>query len=411
MNISAGGEFENRSVKILKGINHLLLFCFGTLVFTLPMAHTESIRAFSLAIPAALWILKMVLERRWIWIRTPLDLPIAAFTTVGAFSLLGAVDFGYSLNEYTGEWLLGVFLFYLAANHFRQEQIKPLLIVMLCGNLIMVAYGVYEFFHRGGSLFDYQIRSQSLHYGYGAFSTYLVTVLPYLLLGLLACGKDHVFRWFLLLLFLGNLFVLYLTQARGAWVAAVLLLLWAGWRHLSKRNMLLLGALGLILALTIFPKEVIRHHAPLLRPDAPPAQIETGQARWELIKFSLERIREKPFQMLGFGQRSFVKKYPDFYNKYKGARLWHAHATFLNIAFQTGLQGLALFIYLIYGLLKFTYNKARTEKLPLRKFYFQATFLMIIVFFVRNLTDDFFKDDSALLFWLLAGVAASLKEG
>jgi O-antigen ligase len=174
--------------------------------------------------------------------------------------------------------------------------------------------------------------------------------------------------------------------------------------------MLFLGALGLILALTIFPKEVMQHHAPLLRPDAPAAQIETGQARWELIKFSLDMIREKPFQMLGFGQRSFVKKYPDFYNKYKGARLWHAHSTFLNIAFQTGLQGLALFIYLIYGLLKFHYNKARAEKLPLPKFYFQATFMMIILFFVRNLTDDFFKDDSALLFWLLAGVAVSIKE-
>jgi O-antigen ligase len=238
-----------------------------------------------------------------------------------------------------------------------------------------------------------------------------VTVLPYILLGFFAIGKEHPIRWFILLVFLGNLFVLYLTQARGAWVAAFLLLLWAGGMYLSKKTLLFLGALGLLLFLTIFPKEVMRHHAPLIRPDAPAAKIETGQARWELIQFSLEMIKENPFQMLGFGQRSFVKKYPEFYSKYKGALLWHAHNTFLNITFQTGLQGLALFIYLIYGLLKYNYKRAREEKIPLQKFYFQATFMMIVVFFVRNLTDDFFKDDSALLFWFLAGVVVSIHKG
>jgi O-antigen ligase len=115
--------------------------------------------------------------------------------------------------------------------------------------------------------------------------------------------------------------------------------------------------------------------------------------------------------MLGFGQRSFVKKYPEFYNQYKGALLWHAHNTFLNITFQTGLQGLALFIYLLYSLLKYNYNMGREERIPWRKFYFQATFMMIIIFFVRNLTDDFFKDDSALMFWFLSGVAVSVRKG
>ncbi len=33
-----------------------------------------------------------------------------------------------------------------------------------------------------------------------------------------------------------------------------------------------------------------------------------------------------------------------------------------------------------------------------------ATFMMIITFFVRNLSDDFFIDDSALLFWFLSGI-------
>jgi hypothetical protein len=33
-----------------------------------------------------------------------------------------------------------------------------------------------------------------------------------------------------------------------------------------------------------------------------------------------------------------------------------------------------------------------------------AAFMMVITFFVRNLSDDFFIDDSALLFWFLSGI-------
>jgi hypothetical protein len=33
---------------------------------------------------------------------------------------------------------------------------------------------------------------------------------------------------------------------------------------------------------------------------------------------------------------------------------------------------------------------------------------MIIAFFIRNLSDDFFVDDSALLFWFLVGTGMAI---
>jgi hypothetical protein len=36
---------------------------------------------------------------------------------------------------------------------------------------------------------------------------------------------------------------------------------------------------------------------------------------------------------------------------------------------------------------------------------------MIITFFVRNLSDDFFVDDSALLFWFLSGAVLAIGKG
>jgi O-antigen ligase len=396
--------------KAIQGIDHFTLFCFCVLVIFLPIRETETIRAFSMGIPLGLWIIKMIIQRKWLIRRTPLDIPILLFTLVAALSLITAVDLVYSADEFQAEWLTGIVLFYLVVNNFREEQLKYLLGALLLGNLLMVSYGIYDFFHRGGSLFTYQVRAGSLHSGFGTFGTYLITILPYLLIAVFIVRRISN-RLTLLCLLLLNFFALYLTHSRGSWIAATILLLLAGWRFLPKKILIVSMATAAVLFFFLAPQTIIKHHAGVISSGAPPTSIETGQARWELIKFSLEKIKESPFQMLGFGRRSFVKKYQDFYLQYKGALLWHAHNTFLNIAFQTGLQGLAIFCFLIYKLIKYCYGRANFENSLLPKYFLLATLLMVITFFVRNLSDDFFIDDSALLFWFLSGAAVSLRRG
>jgi O-antigen ligase len=393
--------------KAVQGIDRFILFCFCVLVIFLPIAHTETIRAFSFGIPLGLWIIKMILQRKWLIQKTPLDIPILLFTVFAALSLITAVDFRYSLEEFIGEWVTGIVLFYLFVNNFREEQVKYLLGALLLGNLLMATYGIYDFFLRGGSFFAYQIRAGSLHSGFGTFSTYLNTILPYLLVAVFFVRKISSRLALLFLLFL-NFFALYLTYSRGAWVAAAILLLLVGWRFLPKRVLLLSAVLAAAILFLLVPHGIIKHYAGVTISGKPTVALETGEARWELIKFSLERIKENPFQMLGFGRRSFVKKYGGFYGKYKGALLWHAHDTFLNIALQTGIQGLAFFVFLIYKLLKYFYQGASRAKSSMAKFFLVATFMMVITFFIRNLSDDFFVDDSALLFWALSGVTVFL---
>jgi len=70
-----------------------------------------------------------------------------------------------------------------------------------------------------------------------------------------------------------------------------------------------------------------------------------------------------------------------------------------------------IFCFFLYKILRYCYDKARLEEFPVKKFYFWATFFMIIAFFVRNLYDDFFIDDSALLFWFLSGAVLALRKG
>ncbi len=393
-----------------KYLNQFSIFCLCVLVIFLPIAHTETIRALALGIPGGIWILRMIWRKELMFRRTPLDLPILLFTVILGLSVLTAVDWRYSLDEFQGEWLTGMFLFYMVINLIRTDQVKFLLGALLLGNLIMVGFGIFEFFWFGGKFLDYQVRASSLHSGYGTFSTYLVTVIPYLLIGIFFLKDKGRHQWGVGILLGLNLLALFLTHSRGAWVAIPVLLLVAGWMLLKKKILLLPMAFGCLIFLALAPESIVKHYAPLTSEELQQSKIETGHVRWELLKFSLEKIKENPFQMLGFGRGSFVKEYREFYLKYKGALLWHAHNTFLNIAFQTGIQGLLIFAYLLYALMRYTYGGHKIVSTELGKHYLLATFLMIITFFVRNLSDDFYVDDSALLFWALIGIGICLRK-
>lgn len=388
----------------LRLIDGFILFCLCVLVVFLPVAHTESIRAFSLGIPLGLWVMKMFLYRRVLFSRTPADWALILFTVVAAFSVATAVDWRYSLEEFIGEWVLGVLLFYLVVNNIRPGQVKYILVALLAGNVLMVSYGIYDFQRAGGELLSYKVRAGSLHSGFGTFATYLLTVIPYILAAVFLT-REKTQRLILSLLAVLNFICLYLTHSRGSWVAAAVLILLIGWRFLPRRSLLICAGLAGLGFFLFAPSGILRHDISIPGPATQGKTIETGGARWELTKFSLEEIRKSPFRMLGFGQQSFVKKYREFYLSYKGAQFWHAHNTFLNLAFQTGVQGLALFCFFLYLILGYYYRKSGETEDPLLGFLSLAAFIMVISFFVRNLSDDFFVDDSALLFWFLAGLA------
>ena len=393
--------------RLIRHIDHIILFSLCVLVIFLPIAHTETIRAFSMGIPAGLWVIKAILCRRWLFTRTSVDLPILLFTLVAGLSIIPAVDPRYSLQEFIGEWIIGVFLFYMAVNNVRQERIKYILGALLLGNILMVGYGIFDFFRDGGEIFNYATRAASLHSGLGTFSTYLVTIIPYVLIAVFFLKRISQ-RLFLLILLSLNLFALLLTYSLGSWVAILVLALMAGWFFAPRKVFI---PFLLFIGLVIFwgaPLKVSYYYDRLTASNTYP---DYYNARWILAKFAMEKVKETPFQMNGFGRRTFTKKFPGFVEKYKMASMWHAHNTFLNVAIQMGLQGFLLFCFLLYRMLKYCLEEKRSGESPITRYYSLATFLMIITFFVRNLSDDFFIDDSALLFWFLCGMVFAISNG
>lgn len=386
--------------------DRIILFSLAILILVLPVAHTAAIRATAIIIPIILWITKMVIEKRPLFIKTPLDVPILLFLLTAVISILTAVDPRYTIKVIKSDLLEPFLLFYLVLNNIkREDQAKTLFLFLCIGAGVMTVYGIYDFFMKGGSLIDHNpFRAISLHTDFQYFGTYLIIVFPFLMLGVL-----YFKRWYqplLVLLTLLVAFSIYITHTRAAWVAVFAELIFL-MSLLIRRKWIPVTIIAIILflAISLIPKKTLYREEGKVLVSSDITRIETSTAkRLVTWQFSLKEIAKNPFNGIGFGRDSFYKKYPE-----NPGALGHNHNAFIDLTLQTGIQGLMAFLLIIYCLMKTHWVKHSEGKGDFTSFLSVATMTMIIGYLTRNLFDSFLLDDPLLMFWLLNGVVVGLK--
>lgn len=383
------------------GISLLLL------LFSLPFAYITAVREIALGCAAFFWVMGMVLNRRVLFQKTPLDWPLLAWIGVALLSLLWAVNPAYSFKEIKGEILKGVLLFYLVCYGLnREERLKQVYLSLILTNLLMVFWGIWFFYSEGGRLGEFTVRASSLHSGYGSLGTYLITVFPFLLLGSVSPVLKKV-RWALWGLIFLNLFCIYITFGRAMWLAVAVEAAVMGLVLLRKRMVLILF-LGLVVLFLFLPKTVLFHGERFPFGTGMSSQTigGTGGDLIDVWKLSFSYLKDRPFQGIGFGRNSFSEAFKDFRAQHQPL-LWHGHNTFLNIFFQTGLQGLAIFLWLLWRSLDSLFQRSKEGLSSWPGMFALAGAVMVLGFLSRNLFDDFYVDDNALLFWYLIGAGLS----
>ncbi|MEW6267181.1 MAG: O-antigen ligase family protein [Thermodesulfobacteriota bacterium] len=386
------------------------LICLTGLAALLPFQAITASREICLHLGLFFWLARMVVLRRWDLVRTPLDIPLALFLAAGVFSLFSAVDVAYTWRELRGEMLKGLLVYYLAVNNLRGEARAGLVCwALIAAAAVMDVYGVIESFSlpSGRAVF-------SLHASSPQLFTWLVQSAPFLMLGAL-WFKNKKARLAVTLILVLHAAVLYLSLGRMAMVAVVmeaaLVLYLAG----LSRRVILLGCLAILLGLALLmPRPIITlddqsgrelRIGGLAVPGLKSTRLVMWQGAWD-------HIRDHPWTGVGFGRRSFVKKYPD-YLKIE-PEMWHTHNTFISLAVETGLQGLAAFCLVLYQVFRRLWPGAETARVWLRSgpagLMILGALIMAAGFILSNLTNDMFDDDAALLFWLLIGASFSLRQ-
>ena len=392
-------------------VDTALLGCLMLLAGTLPYAGVTACRDIGLLTGAGFWILLMVLRKEIGWVRTSLDLPFLLLFITALLSLITAVDFRYSLSEIRGEMLKGMLLFYMAAMNVRDRKRACLIVgCLLAGALVMDVFTLTHFFLYGSM----GAGESGLHSNAPELGTFLVQAAPFAFFAFLVF-KDKPKRLGFGLLVLLHVGATYVTFSRMSMLAvifeiALLVWLWSGsWKWAALG---LLGC-GIVFQLTAAsPVLVLNPNKAEISSTQVGGVILSGEGkRLTLWKESIKYVAKHPFQGIGYGRHSFKKKFPEM--KKWNSRFWHAHNVFINAALELGVQGFLALLFLLYRVFSFLWPgfRGRTPNSwkDLTDILIAGVFISTAGLFFRNLTDDIYNNDAALLVWLIVGLGFSLK--
>lgn len=383
------------------------------LIFILPFRHTATVRSFCIIFPLFLWMLKMILEKRLIFSKTGLELPVIASLIWTLISLVWAKDFMYSLNEIRGEMTTYFLLFFLIVNNFQDEQkIKGLIKTLSLGVFTMSFYGIMWFLQKENSSLTDIIKMNSLTVDLGV---YLVLTVP--VIATLYKVYDGVKeKFFLFLIIILSISSLYLSHNRAAWMAfgfqiILYTIMEKRWKVLFTVTALIILALFSPIQKKIHVRDILTHEITIVSPQGQIEKKETFQTRMMIWREGLDKISEYPIAGIGYGRESFKRAFPDNPIMIEDKGLWHTHNIFMEIALETGIPGLIIFIWLLYSLTK-TIIKGMKSMGGFGKVFMTSLFITLTGFLIRNQFDYIYVDDTALMFWLLMsmGTAMVLKD-
>lgn len=375
----------------------LPLLPFMVLLFILPFPGTVALR---LACLAAAFLIVVISWRGLTPPPFPCKGAIALWAGVVIASLVVAVDPAYSLGEIKNEvgYALIAFVAFFAWTR-DEKQLRLSCLAVLAGFAVISGSALL-----GADLRKGEWPSDAYYGGVGGVSNYLVTVGPVLALTVTLFGRRHSSKW---LAVLGLAFgaVALLSAQRALWPAlglqAALGCVWlwqvrgvaVGPVRVALTGTILLALIGA----GIYVSEQYRTGG---NPESPVAMGKDLRPRvWKKVG---EEILAHPLSGAGFGLGVMSKAYPALLPA-EGKTFWHPHNLVLNYGVSAGVPGMVAVVVLFAALAwRFWQLALRGERLA--RLTGLAGAAMVAGVLARNMTNDFFVRDGALLFWALAGM-------
>lgn len=369
----------------------------------LPLNHTIALRMLTLFLSACIAFAYL---RRHPIPSIPLKLPLALWAGMALLSLTWSADPRFSLNEIKteiGYGLLAFLSFYILTD--SNKTFRLWLTAIMLGLLATILFALKDFWQLGswqGYEWDWQ-------HGYVSYSTYLVTMAPFLFYLLLNPSPNRLNRYLAWLTPPLFLFIAFINANRMFWLSFAVVtaiffgLAWLKTRHsLLGKRIVIIGLASLIIAGIAFASVAKQK---ITAPKSTQAAVsETFQRsdRYPIWQFWSKHIAEHPWTGIGFGRDLPHYVYP----KPKEIEvLWfaHAHNLFLNYILQLGVLGLAVLLFLLGSIVQrfwIFYRSASNELSMIGICGIAVTTAMV----TKNMTDDLFWRTDALLFWALVGL-------
>jgi len=378
----------------------------------------------------AAWLMRRIARREFRLYWPPLASPISAFLMVLVLSLLVTTSVAHSAKE-IAKWAEVLVVYLFVANESDARWTRVIIAALLGVGALVALHGIYQFLFRVGPegfvLFGRYMRAYGTFEQPNPYAGYLGLSLPVAvgLLGTLLLPKrDRVSGcWLVWAGLCGALMfaALVMSWSRGGWfgfTAATAAMVLAMILR-SGRTAMLVAALALLLAygvlaggLSLVPSSLIQRigdFAPYLGwvdvrgveiTDANFSVLER-MAHWQA---ALGMWTDHPW--LGVGIGNYEAVYPSYALPLWPLPLGHAHNYYLNIAAETGLLGLAVYLFL-WGTALLQVWRATRQASGWALGIALAAFGMLIHLAFHNLFDNLFVHAMYLQVAILLGIVAA----
>jgi O-antigen ligase len=368
-------------------------------LWALPTAHTIALRqvAFFSLILLTLWST----WRYGLRLHLPLAAPWLIFGAVALASLTYAVDLTFSLGEIKKEIGYGMLVLVLSASWVRNiASLERLIIILAIGNIFLIGSVLFKitildpFWHHPASQISsllYNGPGKSLYNGVGNFSTYLVTIMPLIAAYAFSLPKSRrVARLSLFVLLAFNVVALFLTGNRMGLVICLLEILFVTGFLIAR---------GIISWRTLIVAVMALATIGILTWGQMHVRTPVDDIRWKMWSWIITDIRTNPLAGGGFGRTVLCLYDPKFCQVFP---FEHAHNMLLDKGVQMGIPGIAAFLFLLGATFHSLWPSRKTYPNP-QWGYLLGAATMFVGVFLKSMTDDFFVDHNALLFWALTG--------
>jgi O-antigen ligase len=370
-------------------IERALLTMGALFLLVLPMPHSVSLRLTFLAL---LFVASVLYARQHNSYAFPLKAPIFIWSGLALLSLTWAVDPLYSFGEIKNEIfypLLALFAFHAGTR--TEAQWKTWMAAVFAAAVVLTL-SAFLVWYRGDNI----SAAPYVYPGVGSYTTFVITVFPYLVVMLLALRTNWLLRvaaWLSVPLIIVAVF---LTNNRSFWLALagsmLVLLTLLAWRVASvKRRRFLVVAIATVVVSGIALIETFARRQVSLASDLRPDL-------WAIV---WERLMHDPWTGYGFGLRSLHYAYPDLTQI--NPIYWHPHNLALSYGTQMGMFGIAVLALLFAWIVRDLWRlyRAADEKIARAG---AAGIAMAVGVLIKNMTDIFFYRENSLLFWSLLGI-------
>lgn len=379
----------------------LTAWCAALFASSSLFAHDVALRLVLLAAGSICAATAAVTHRRELRLVPPIWWTFLLWGAWAALSLTWSIEPERSDKEFRNEVVytgLAFLVCYIGAQAPRTA--RTIVAILGAAAALLCAVALYSFLQGIEQYLD------GWHGGPGELSSVLLMLMPAVLAAGWYATRAGSSKALPLALALA-LFILvaaYTTLNRTIWLGLAIELLLLG-ALIAMRNGVRtnprIRAAAVVLAVSVIAGcALVAVRVQMERQQADPGAALDKEPRLMVWPEVLKRIEAAPLTGYGFG-RGLLRH--ELTEEFDNPLLWHSHNLFLDIALQTGIPGLLLFLLLLGTIIREGWGAVRSEKNDMAVACGLALLGLITGMVVRNMTDILLVRQSALFFWTSVG--------